>query len=110
MKTKHTIRQTTQFPKFWDEEWLKIAINELDSRKMLPDEKANLEILIARNAEAVKAESRKIKEARVDENLAVKTATITNALALGIDIETIAKISDSTLEFVNAIKNKINLK
>ena len=30
---------------------------------MTPDEKASLEILIARNAESVKAESKKIKEA-----------------------------------------------
>jgi len=63
MKTIHTVTQPTQFPKFWDEEWLKVAIDELDSRKMTPDEKASLEILIARNAESVKAESRKIKEA-----------------------------------------------
>ena len=45
----------------WNEEWLKVSIDELDSRKMTPDEKASLETLIARNAESVKAESRKIK-------------------------------------------------
>ncbi len=33
--------------------------------KMTPDEKASLEILIARNAESVKAKSRKIKEAEL---------------------------------------------
>jgi predicted transposase/invertase (TIGR01784 family) len=63
MRTIHTFTQPTQFPKFWDEEWLKIAIDELDSRRMTPDEKSSLEILIARNAESVKAESKKIKEA-----------------------------------------------
>ena len=49
MKTIHIVTQSIQFPKFWDEEWLKVAIDELDSRKMTPDEKASLEILIARN-------------------------------------------------------------
>lgn len=62
MKTIHTFTKSTQFPEFWNEEWLKVAIDELDSRKMTPDEKASLEILIARNAEAVKAESRRINQ------------------------------------------------
>ena len=53
MRTLHTVTLPTQFPKFWDEEWLKVAIDELDSRKMTPDEKALLEMLIARNAESV---------------------------------------------------------
>jgi hypothetical protein len=53
VKTIHTFTEPTQFPKFWDEEWLKVAIDELDSRKMTPEEKASLEMLIARNAEAV---------------------------------------------------------
>ena len=62
MRTIHTVTQPTQFPKFWDEEWLKVAIDELDSRKMTPDEKASFEILVARNAEAVKAETQKLNQ------------------------------------------------
>lgn len=80
MRTIHTITQPIQFPKFWDEDWLKVAIDELDSRKMTPDEKASLEILIARNAESVKAESKKIEAAR----MADKIKTIKNLLGLGI--------------------------
>ena len=80
MRTIHTVTQPIQFPKFWDEDWLKIAIDELDSRKMTPDEKASLEILIARNAESVKAENRKIEAAR----MADKIETIKNLLGLGI--------------------------
>ena len=80
MRTIHTVTQPIQFPKFWDEDWLKIAIDELDSRKMTPDEKASLEILIARNAESVKAENRKIEAAR----MADKIETIKNLLSLGI--------------------------
>jgi ribonuclease HII len=104
MKTIHTVTQPTQFPKFWDEEWLKIAIDELDSRKMTPDERASLEILIARNAESVKAESRKIKQA-LELN---KTETVKKALLRGLDIETIADITDVSVDFVKAIKEQLN--
>jgi len=39
MKTIHTTTQPTQFPAFWNEEWLQVAIDELDKRKMTPDER-----------------------------------------------------------------------
>ncbi len=96
MKTIHTVTQPTQFPEFWDEEWLKIAIDELDSRKLTLDEKTSLEILISRNAEAVKAESRKIKEAEQR----VKTEMVSNCLRKGLSVETIAEIADVSTEFV----------
>ncbi|MEA5425771.1 Rpn family recombination-promoting nuclease/putative transposase [Arcicella lustrica] len=107
MKTLHTVTQPIQFPKFWDEEWLKVAIDELDSRKMTPDEKASLEILIARNAEAVKAESKKIKEAREAENLAVKTETIMNALSMGLSIEQSAKLANVSIDFVLSVQRQL---
>ncbi len=105
MRTIHTITQPTQFPKFWDEEWLKVAIDELDSRKMTPDEKASLEMLIARNAESVKAESKKIKQA-VD----VKTLeTVTKALAKGLDIQTVADIADVSTDFVLSVQRQLSI-
>ncbi len=107
MKTLHTVTQPIQFPKFWDEEWLKVAIDELDSRKMTPDEKASLEILIARNAEAVKAESKKIQEAREAENLAVKTETIMNALSMGLTIEQSAKLANVSIDFVLSVQKQL---
>ncbi|MEA5141589.1 hypothetical protein [Arcicella rigui] len=110
MKTLHTVTQPIQFPTFWDEEWLKVAIDELDSRKMTPDEKASLEILIARNAESVKAESRKIKLAREAENLAVKTETVIKALSKGLDIETIAEIAGVSADFVVSVQQQISSK
>ena len=104
MRTIHTITQPTQFPKFWDEEWLKVAIDELDSRKMTPDEKASLEMLIARNAESVKAESKKIKQA-VD----VKTLeTVTKALAKGLDIQTVADIADVSTDYVLSVQRQLS--
>ena len=104
----HTFTNPIQFPKFWDEDWLKVAIDELDSRKMTPDEKASLEILIARNAESVKAESRKIKEARDSENLSVKTTTVTKALIKGLDIQTVADITDTSVDFVKSVQRQLS--
>ena len=104
MKTIHTVTKPTQFPQFWDEEQLKVAIDELDSRKMTPDEKASLEILIARNAESVKAESRKIKAAKEAE----KIETITKSLARGLDIELIADISGVSVDFVKTVQQQLS--
>lgn len=104
MKTIHTVTQPTQFPKFWDEDWLKVAIDELDSRKMTPDEKASLEILIARNAESVKAESRKIKEAEQR----VKIEMVKNALELGLSLGQCAKIASVSEDFVKSVQQQIS--
>ena len=102
MKMVHTVTQPIQFPQFWNEEWLKIAIDELDSRKMTPDEKAALEILIARNAESVKAESRKINEAEQR----IKTEMVKKALFKGMDIETIAELASVSQEFVLSVQSQ----
>jgi predicted transposase/invertase (TIGR01784 family) len=100
----HTFTNPIQFPKFWDEDWLKVAIDELDSRKMTPDEKASLEMLIARNAESVKAESKKIKEAREAE----KVETITKSLLRGLDLELIADIAGTSVDFVKSVQRQLS--
>ena len=111
MRTIHTVTQPTQFPQFWNEEWLKIAIDELDSRKMTPDEKASLEILIARNAESVRAENKKIKEAREAENLAVKTETVTKMLLAGkFSLDEIADFNSVSVDFVIKVQQKLSIK
>lgn len=106
MKTihTHTFTNPIQFPKFWDEDWLKVAIDELDSRKMTPDEKASLEILIARNAESVKAESRKIKQALDLKNI----ETVTKALLKDIDVQTVADIANVSVDFVISVQRQLS--
>jgi DNA repair ATPase RecN len=104
MQTIHTVTQPIQFPQFWNEEWLKIALDELDSRKMTPDEKASLEILIARNAESVKAEKRKIAEVLLEE----KKNAITKAIKAGkFSLEEIADYNDTTIEFVISVREEV---
>ncbi len=106
MKTihTHTFTNPIQFPKFWDEDCLKVAIDELDSRKMTPDEKASLEILIARNAESVKAESRKIKQALDLKNI----ETVTNALSMGLTVEQSAKLANVPIDFVLSVQRQLS--
>lgn len=102
METTDT-NKPTQFPQFWNEEWLQIAIDELDKRKLTHDERASLEILIARNAEAVKAESRRIKEA-----IEVwKTKTVTNALNLGLTVDQCVSIISVSEDFVLNIQRQL---
>ena len=105
MKTLHTVTQPTQFPKFWDEEWLKVAIDELDSRKMSPDEKASLEILIARNAEAVRAESRKIKEAENKKTLEFVEGLLKHT---DFDESKIATLANVSVDFVKSVQQHLS--
>ena len=92
MRTIHTVTQPTQFPQFWNEEWLKVAIDELDSRKMTPDEKASLEILIARNAEAVNKEKRQLQKS-VTNLLALNLLTVEQiATSLGVSVDLVLSV------------------
>ncbi len=98
MKMIHTVTKPIQFPQFWNEEWLKVAINELDSRRMTPDEKASLEILIARNAEAVNKEKRQLQK------------SVSNLLSLNLlTIEQIATSLGTSVDFVKSVQQQLSL-
>ena len=100
MKTLHTT-EPTQYPAFWNEEWLKRAIDELDTRKMTPEERAYFARVTAANAEAVKAEKQKIQEAEVS----IKMETVTKLLKRGkLTIEEIAEDSGVSVDFVLEIQ------
>ncbi len=109
MKTihTHTFTNPIQFPKFWDEDWLKVAIDELDSRKMTPDEKASLEILIARNAESVKAESKKIKEAEERKSFEFVVSLIQQT---DFDDNKIAILANVSMNFVKSVRQNLSAK
>ena len=104
MKTLHKT-EPTQYPAFWNEEWLKRAIDELDTRKMTPEERAYFARVTAANAEAVKAEKQKIKEA-VDE----KVFTIVKKMLLSgqFSIEEIANLSDTSINLVLEVQRKLS--
>lgn len=101
MRTLHTT-QPTQYPAFWNEEWLKRAIDELNTRKMTPEERASFARVIAINAEVVNAEKKKIEEAREEAKLQV----VKNALSKGLDINLVAEIAGVSIDFVIEVQQQ----
>lgn len=102
MKTLHTT-EPTQYPAFWNEEWLRRAIDELHTRNLTPEERATFARKIAINAEAVNAEKRKIKEAREE----AKAEVVKNALLKGLDVNLVAEIAGVSVDFVVNIQQQI---
>lgn len=106
--TMKTLDKTpfADYPEFWDEEWLRRAINELNTRSMTSEERYQFARITAKNAEAIWAEKRRIEEAVEAENLAVKTEIVSNALQMGLTVEQAAKLANVSTEFVEAIRQE----
>ncbi len=98
MKTLHRITDVSEYPQFWNEDWLKRAIDELDTRKMTPEERAHFARITAANAEAVKAEKRKIEE--------IKLSAIQKAILKGLDDSLIAELNDVSEEYIKEVKKR----
>ena len=102
MKTLHST-EPTQYPAFWDEEWLRRTIEELDTRKMTPEERAYFARVTAVNAEAGKAEKRKIQEAL--EQRAVEP--LNTALNMRLTLEQGARLAGVSIEEAAVLKQKL---
>lgn len=101
MKNLHTITEASQFPKFWNEEWLKRAILEVDLRNMTPEQKLAYEMTLSANALAVKNENKKIDA--VKESFVVSLIEQTD-----FDDEKIADLSNTSSEFVTRVRKKLS--
>lgn len=86
MTNLHTVTDTSQFPTFWSEEWLKKAISEVDLRNMTPEQKLAYEMTLSANALAIKNENKKIASVQIE--------TAKKLLRLGI--LTTTQIAEST--------------
>ena len=105
MKTVHEVSEPTQFPQFWNEEWLRVAIQELDKRAFTPEQRLSYEMTISANALAVKNENKKIEEAKS----AIKAEAITKALNGGkLTVEEIAEYNGTSVDFVLEIQRQIS--
>lgn len=101
MKMIHTTTQSTQFPQFWNEEWLQLAIDELDKRKMTPDERFAYERTLAINAEAIRVVNAQVQDAKLE----TKVEAIGKALKRGrLTISEIAEDNGVTVEFVEQLE------
>ena len=104
MQNLHKVTDTSQFPTFWSEDWLKKAISEVDTRNMTPEQKLAYEMAISANALAVKNEIKKIKEAEQR----VKTETVETALNMGLSIEQSAKLANVSVDFVKSVQGQLS--
>jgi predicted transposase/invertase (TIGR01784 family) len=105
MKTVHEVTEPTQFPQFWNEEWLRVAIQELDKRAFTPEQRLSYEMAISANALAVKNEHKKIEEAE----LKVKAETVARLLKRGkLTVQEIAEDSNSGVDFVLKIQQQLS--
>ncbi|MGM9507016.1 Rpn family recombination-promoting nuclease/putative transposase [Larkinella sp. GY13] len=100
MKTLHKVKNKKQFPEFWNEEWLKAAIQEVDRSAMSAEKRLAYEMLIAQNAAAVHGEKKKIE--------AIKKSAVIKSLQKGLDPELVAEINDVTLDFVLNIQRSLS--
>jgi hypothetical protein len=104
MKEAHVVNEPTKFPQFWTEEWLKIAIDELDTRRMTPEERMAYVMTLSNNAIALQMQKQEKEEAV---NEAVKKAII-KALKRGkLTYEEIAEDNSVSIEYVKALKQEL---
>jgi predicted transposase/invertase (TIGR01784 family) len=107
MKTIHTTTQATQFPQFWNEEWLQIAIDELDKRKMTPDERFAYERTLAINAEAIRVVNVQVQEGREQGQLEAKKEAALKLLRRGkLTISEIAEDTGVSVEVVEQLQRE----
>jgi predicted transposase/invertase (TIGR01784 family) len=105
--------ETIVYPKFWTEEWLQIALHELDTRAMSPEKRMHFEMTVSNNAIAIHEVNAKVSSARQEGELigrqeGLNYATDVIKLYLkGINPDEIAKKLNLDLEFVISVLNKI---
>ncbi|MBO0936499.1 hypothetical protein J2I47_08095 [Fibrella sp. HMF5335] len=83
MKAIQTTAQPTQFPQFWNEDWLQVTIDELDKRKMTPAERFAYERTLAINAEAIQMVNVQVQEARVKARTETQKEAVLRLVRLG---------------------------
>ena len=104
MKNFTQYATATQYPQFWTEEWLQIAINELDTRHFTPEQRMRYETILAQNAVAVYNEKKAIDKAVWTTK---KEAIIRVLQANKNTIEEIANFLDVPIWYVLDIKEEL---
>jgi predicted transposase/invertase (TIGR01784 family) len=111
MKNLHKVTKSSQYPQFWNEEWLQAAIHEVDKKAMTQEQRLAYEMTISANALAIKNENKKIQKARELENMTVKSNAVKKALLNGkLSISEIADYNDVSTDFVLDIQMQLTEK
>ena len=106
MKNLHTVTDAAAFPQFWDEEWLRKAISELDLRNMNAEQKLSYEMALSANALAIKNEKKKIEAADAEGQAKKTREFIENGLTEGLDLGLIARLAGVSVEFVKSFQER----
>jgi hypothetical protein len=107
----HKVTKSSQYPQFWNEEWLQAAIHEVDKKAMTQEQRLAYEMTISANALAIKNENKKIQKARELENMTVKSNAVKKALLNGkLSISEIADYNDVSTDFVLDIQMQFTKK
>ena len=106
MKNLHKATSPTQYPQFWNEEWLKIAIDELDKKALTQEERLVYAMTISANALAVKNENKKIENAKQEKAFEVVKKMLLRGKAT---IQEIAEDCDVTVDFVLDVQNQLSV-
>ena len=100
MKALSQVKAPIQYPKFWTEDCIEVAIKELDVRKLSAKDRMAYIMTLSRNAEAVYTSAENIKNAE----LKVKIDNIIQCFKIGLEFAVIAQINQVSLDFVTEIK------
>ncbi len=105
MEALNTDTHPTKYPQFWNEEWLKIAIDELDKKALTQEERLVYAMTISANALAVKNENKKIENAKQAKTFEVVKKMLLRGKAT---IKEIAEDCDVTIDFVLEVQNQLS--
>lgn len=109
MKNLHKAKTPKQYPEFWNEEWLDVAIKELDTKKLTPEQRFAYEMTISKNAVIIRSEEKKIKAAEEKAEKAIKTESVKKAIQRAkLTIQEIAEDNDVSVDFVLDIQNQLS--
>lgn len=111
MQNAHKITDLSLFPKFWDEHWIRIALEEVDTRAMTPEQLLQFEMQLSANAIAVKHAQRALDEAKAAGNIQgreqLQISTIRRLLLKGKGFVEVADDLDVPLALVEAQREQL---
>jgi hypothetical protein len=107
MKTVNTTldTETIIYPQFWTEEWLKIALHELDTRAMSPEKRMHFEMTVSNNAIAIHEINAQINagEQRGEQRATINLTNIIKQHLKGLEPSEIATSLNLDLDYVVSI-------
>ena len=109
MKLTDTATSESKLPDFMKEDWLEETLKELDKANMTPEQRAELEMIVAGNMTEKVAMEERAKEREEKVRVETKKQAIKNLLSLGLlSTDQIAKVQEVSKQFVMSIQEEIN--